>query len=142
MGKEDTRPSPPPPYEFNRCDTRTSDQNATTVLSRDAIITMSNGLNVQVADPPGHQSQPVAALIAVTVAGPSPVLIQCPFCCRVIATECRPQTGCLIWLSCAVCLALGCWFGCCLIPFCSRALRDVRHVCPHCHQTVAIYKRL
>lgn len=71
-----------------------------------------------------------------------PIMVKCPFCMMTVTTETKPTTGCLTWLCCMTLVVVGCVYGCCLIPFCSRRLRDVEHICPHCHHTVAMYKRI
>lgn len=141
---DDKPPAYRPEQQFTRYDTRTSDtmqvEESLNVMNR--TIPMSNGLRIAVLDPPGQQSQPMAAMIASTIAGSSPVLLQCPFCSRVVTTECRPQVGCLAWLCCWLCVAFGLVCGCCLYPFCSGSLRDVKHVCPMCRKIVAVHKRI
>jgi len=32
--------------------------------------------------------------------------------------------------------------GCCLIPFATKSLKDVKHTCPQCNNTLGIYARL
>ena len=71
-----------------------------------------------------------------------PIMVRCPFCKTTVTTETRPKTGCLTWLCCLALSAFGLVYGCCLIPFCSQRLRDVEHICPNCHNLVAIYKRI
>lgn len=71
-----------------------------------------------------------------------PIMVQCPFCKTAITTETHPRSGCLTWLCCLALSALGLIYGCCLIPFCSKRLRDVEHICPKCHNLVAVYKRI
>ena len=147
--------SPPPPYpkdqpqpELHRYDTQTSQQpdpstNATdTVLIQETAIVTSNGVSIRVVDPPGQQPQPVASFIAANVAKTSPVLLQCPFCSRVVTTETNYQAGWLTWVTCWLCMFAGGVAGCCLVPFCIGSFQDVRHVCPQCRQTVAVYTRI
>lgn len=143
--------SPPPPYnnnqtgksgEFTRYDTRTSDTTPSPSIPMSAALVTSTGLTIPITDPPGHQSATVAALIAASIASTSPILCQCPHCGRVVTTRCVPQTGCATWLCCWALAWAGCLFGCCLMPFCSETFRDVRHECPECDHTVAVYRRI
>lgn len=72
----------------------------------------------------------------------NPVMMPCPFCKSVITTVARPVTGCLTWLCCLGIMLSNLMYGCCLIPFCVKRLKDVEHICPKCHNIVAIYKRI
>jgi len=72
----------------------------------------------------------------------NPILVKCPFCKATVTSETRPVSGCLTWLCCLAISAVGCVYGCCLIPFMSKRLRDVQHYCPKCKNLVALYKRL
>ncbi|KAH0632070.1 hypothetical protein JD844_020131 [Phrynosoma platyrhinos] len=71
-----------------------------------------------------------------------PVQMCCPSCRRVIVTHLSHNAGALAWLSCGGLFLLGCWAGCCLIPFCVDALLDVDHYCPSCNALLGSYKRL
>ncbi|XP_077172140.1 lipopolysaccharide-induced tumor necrosis factor-alpha factor isoform X2 [Paroedura picta] len=71
-----------------------------------------------------------------------PVQMCCPFCSKVIVTRLTHSAGTLTWLSCGSLCLLGCWVGCCLIPFCVDSLLDVDHYCPSCEALVGTYKRL
>ena len=147
--------SPPPPYNPNkettgksdiqRYDTRTSDtapQSQTNTTIQLPALNTASGLTIPITDPPGHQSATVAALIATTIASTSPFLCQCPHCGGVVTTRCVPQTGCATWLCCWALTWVGCFWGCCLLPFCSETFRDVRHECPECDRVVAVYRRI
>ncbi|NWI70564.1 LITAF factor, partial [Todus mexicanus] len=71
-----------------------------------------------------------------------PVQMCCPSCNQMIVTRLSYDSGALTWLSCGGLCLLGCAAGCCLIPFCIDALKDVDHTCPNCHALVGSYKRL
>lgn len=40
--------------------------------------------------------------------------------------------GLCTWLSCAGICLIGCYLGCCLIPFCVDSYQDCSHLCPNC----------
>ena len=71
-----------------------------------------------------------------------PVPVKCPFCQTIAQTTIDHQRGCLTWLCCVAISAIGGIFGCCLLPFISKTLQDVRHSCSKCHAVLALYKRL
>ncbi|XP_054850776.1 lipopolysaccharide-induced tumor necrosis factor-alpha factor [Eublepharis macularius] len=71
-----------------------------------------------------------------------PVQMCCPSCSKVVVTRLSHSAGALAWLSCGSLCLLGCWAGCCLIPFCVEALQDVEHYCPSCNALLGTYKRL
>ncbi|XP_048762283.1 LITAF domain-containing protein-like [Ostrea edulis] len=70
------------------------------------------------------------------------VQMQCPHCSATITTSTRYEVGTLTWIACCVVAAVGCWFGCCLIPFCVDGCKDVIHSCPSCNQDVGRYNRM
>jgi len=72
----------------------------------------------------------------------SPVRIKCQFCSADIVTSTFYETGTLTWVACFIIAIVGCWLGCCLIPFCMDACKDVIHQCPNCHQQVGRYNRM
>ncbi|XP_052264426.1 LITAF domain-containing protein-like isoform X11 [Dreissena polymorpha] len=72
----------------------------------------------------------------------SPVRIKCQFCQADIVTSTYYETGTLTWVACFVIAIVGCWIGCCLIPFCMDACKDVVHQCPNCNQQVGRYNRM
>ncbi|XP_062467795.1 lipopolysaccharide-induced tumor necrosis factor-alpha factor isoform X1 [Pezoporus occidentalis] len=71
-----------------------------------------------------------------------PVQMCCPSCNQMIVTRLSYDSGALTWLSCGGLFLLGCVAGCCLIPFCIDALKDVDHSCPNCSTLLGSYKRL
>ncbi|XP_070617592.1 lipopolysaccharide-induced tumor necrosis factor-alpha factor isoform X2 [Erythrolamprus reginae] len=104
------------------------------------------------AQPYGMQPQPTPAIPpgpvqAVYFAGPLvfleyPMQITCPSCRQMIVTRTIYQPGALTWLSCGGLALLGCWLGCCLIPFCVDGMQDVHHFCPSCNAFLGVHKRL
>ncbi|XP_053133040.1 lipopolysaccharide-induced tumor necrosis factor-alpha factor homolog isoform X2 [Hemicordylus capensis] len=71
-----------------------------------------------------------------------PVQMCCPSCNKTIVTRVSFNAGALAWLSCGGLFLLGCWLGCCLIPFCVDSLQDADHYCPNCNALLGTYKRL
>ncbi|XP_075037617.1 lipopolysaccharide-induced tumor necrosis factor-alpha factor homolog isoform X2 [Mixophyes fleayi] len=72
----------------------------------------------------------------------SPGATTCPFCHENIVTRVNFRSGLLTWLLCAAIMFLGFVIGCCFIPFCMNATKDVDHYCPRCHGHIYKYKRL
>ncbi|XP_022286190.1 lipopolysaccharide-induced tumor necrosis factor-alpha factor homolog [Crassostrea virginica] len=66
----------------------------------------------------------------------------CPYCNSQITTTVEYEPGTLTWLSSGLICIVGCWLGCCLIPFCMPDLQDVKHTCPNCSNLVGVYRRL
>uniref|UniRef100_A0A670Z3D4 Lipopolysaccharide induced TNF factor n=1 Tax=Pseudonaja textilis TaxID=8673 RepID=A0A670Z3D4_PSETE len=96
---------------------------------------------------PPFLAQPYVPLQTVYIPGPlifleHPMQICCPACNQVIVTRISYQPGALAWLSCGGLALLGCWLGCCLIPFCVDAMQDVQHFCPCCNAFLGVHKRL
>ncbi|XP_062820670.1 lipopolysaccharide-induced tumor necrosis factor-alpha factor isoform X2 [Anolis carolinensis] len=71
-----------------------------------------------------------------------PVHMVCPSCGHLIVTHIDRKSGTLSWISCGTLCLLGCWAGCCLLPFCIDAFLDVDHNCPNCHALLGSYRRL
>ncbi|NXJ80734.1 LITAF factor, partial [Trogon melanurus] len=103
--------------------------------------------------PPGYAGQPAPAsnppvtVQTVYVQQPvvfsdRPVQMCCPSCNQMIVTRLSYGSGALTWLSCGGLCLVGCMLGCCLIPFCIDALKDVDHFCPNCKTLLGSYKRL
>ncbi|XP_017310117.1 cell death-inducing p53-target protein 1 isoform X2 [Ictalurus punctatus] len=65
-----------------------------------------------------------------------PSQIQCPYCEQYITTEVSTVIGNTTWLVCLVSTFIGCVAGCCLIPFCISAFKDVVHKCPKCRSHI------
>ncbi|KAL8175270.1 UNVERIFIED_CONTAM: hypothetical protein K2H54_017641 [Gekko kuhli] len=96
---------------------------------------------------PVTTAPPPVAVQAVYIQNPltfhdRPVQMCCPSCSKVIVTRLSHSAGALTWLSAGSLCILGCWIGCCLIPFCVDSLLDVDHYCPSCNTLLGTYKRL
>ncbi|KAH3866887.1 hypothetical protein DPMN_030010 [Dreissena polymorpha] len=72
----------------------------------------------------------------------SPVRIKCQFCQADIVTSTNYEIGILTVVACIVLACVGCDLGCCLIPFCMGACKNVVHQCPNCNQEVGRYNRI
>lgn len=85
----------------------------------------------------------------------SSFVVTCPKCGHRGPTETKSKVGLLTWaVSGSICCAgliaffvsvVGaalCWFGCCLVPFCVRKLKDVEHRCAECQHVIRVYKPL
>ncbi|KAL7672896.1 hypothetical protein ACOME3_007775 [Neoechinorhynchus agilis] len=71
-----------------------------------------------------------------------PTNIRCPYCGSDVCTLTASDSGALTWLlSIAIC-CLGCFCGCCMIPFVVDDTKDVIHSCPNCKKHLGVYRRL
>ena len=70
------------------------------------------------------------------------VNIMCQFCHCNVATEVRAERGCGTWLACVGICSVGCFLGCCLIPFYYDDMKDVIHSCPNCYEVVGVARLL
>ena len=66
-------------------------------------------------------------------------LIQCQFCNTTIRTEIDKQPHGCAYLSCTCLVCIGCFLGCCLIPFCLPECNATKHYCPNCKKQVGCY---
>ncbi|XP_073398928.1 lipopolysaccharide-induced tumor necrosis factor-alpha factor homolog isoform X2 [Dendrobates tinctorius] len=72
----------------------------------------------------------------------SPSLTICPSCRENVTTRVSFNSGRFTWLLCVAIMFFGFAAGCCLIPFCINATKDVDHFCPRCDCRIFKYKRL
>ncbi|GFO43730.1 hypothetical protein PoB_007023500 [Plakobranchus ocellatus] len=72
----------------------------------------------------------------------SPALIVCQHCQATVTTSMDYKTGLLTWLIAGGACLMGCWLGCCLIPFCLDATKDVEHKCPNCKNVVGMFRHI
>ncbi|XP_075140923.1 lipopolysaccharide-induced tumor necrosis factor-alpha factor homolog [Leptodactylus fuscus] len=72
----------------------------------------------------------------------TPASCTCPVCRQQIVSRIEYKNGLLVWALFGTLLFLGCWLGCCLIPFCMDSCKDVDHYCPSCNHHLSKYKKL
>ncbi|CAJ0928879.1 unnamed protein product [Ranitomeya imitator] len=86
---------------------------------------------------------PVTSTVIMTTSfADTPTSCTCPVCRQNVVTRIEYNTGLLVWLIFGILCLLGCWLGCCLIPFCLDSCKDVDHFCPNCNHHLSKYKRL
>ena len=70
--------------------------------------------------------------------GRIPVAGVCPLCKQQTVTQVHYEPGGATWGACLGLSLVGCWLGCCLIPFCVDDAKDAHHYCSACQQKIAI----
>jgi lipopolysaccharide-induced tumor necrosis factor-alpha factor len=90
----------------------------------------------------GQHTTVVIARPVMMGLGEYPVQTTCGHCHASVTTSTMYETGTLTWLVAGILILVGCWLGCCLIPFCVDGCKDVIHSCPNCHQIIGRYKRI
>ncbi|KAJ3044243.1 hypothetical protein HK097_001550, partial [Rhizophlyctis rosea] len=85
---------------------------------------------------------PAAQFLQANWFGRSAQRVICPNCNHEVTTKAKLEDGLCVWLSAGACLAVGCWLGCCFIPFCVDELKDVEHHCPNCNALVGKNKKI
>lgn len=85
--------------------------------------------NYQGAPPGPTMQQPVHLGTPIFIPSEYPVRCICSSCGHTIVTRLEKQNGLLTWLIVGTLVLLGCWLGCCLIPFCVDGCK-VRHTNP------------
>ncbi|CAH8677503.1 unnamed protein product [Schistosoma rodhaini] len=68
--------------------------------------------------------------------------LKCPNCHQEIVTKIKHRNGMLTYVACTGLCLVGCFCGCCLIPFCVKACKDVDHKCPECGHHIGTYRML
>lgn len=109
---------PPPKYEAAYPPQGTYPAQQSTVITNQPIIVIQNGF------------------------GPYSKVLTCPNCRASVSTSLDYEPGVLTWISSGLICLFGCWFGCCLIPFCLSDCQDVKHKCPNCGHFVGMYRRI
>jgi lipopolysaccharide-induced tumor necrosis factor-alpha factor len=92
--------------------------------------------------PAGVTVAPTVTVVTIASLGPYPIQMQCSKCRAEIMTTTKSSTGLLTWILAGGLCLIGCWVGCCLIPFCIDGCQDVDHFCPNCRAHIGTYKRL
>ncbi|XP_051573277.1 uncharacterized protein LOC127452107 isoform X4 [Myxocyprinus asiaticus] len=100
---------------------------------------VSSGV-IFVETPPSFPAPQV--ILDVQLLPRNPAQTQCPFCRQFVTTEVTTTTGSVAYLVCLISIVFGCVAGCCLIPFCVDAFRDVVHKCPKCRSKIHTCKKL
>ncbi|XP_014662384.1 PREDICTED: lipopolysaccharide-induced tumor necrosis factor-alpha factor homolog [Priapulus caudatus] len=72
---------------------------------------------------------------------PRPIQMQCPNCNASVVTMTERVTGTMVYALALVLCVVGCFAGCCLLPFFIPELKDVHHYCPTCRYHIGIYKK-
>ncbi|RUS80891.1 hypothetical protein EGW08_011362 [Elysia chlorotica] len=70
-----------------------------------------------------------------------PQYITCPSCGKDGTTMITSRPGKVACLFCLCLAGVGCFYGCCLIPFCVKQCQNTQHLCPNCGIVLAT-KRL
>ncbi|KAH6937722.1 hypothetical protein HPB50_003711 [Hyalomma asiaticum] len=117
-----------------------------------SLCSHSQGVPVNITPPSETDSYPhgcgcclesrVCVITLYTQWGPLPVPVLCPYCKRQIVTKTVYSSGFLTWMLCGALAALGCFLGCCLMPFCIRGCKDIAHVCPECSRVLGTFRRV
>ncbi|UJR26659.1 hypothetical protein I4U23_007976 [Adineta vaga] len=74
--------------------------------------------------------------------GHEPLHCTCSNCQSSIVTLVQQTPGLSVWLLCLLTIIIGCWLGCCLIPFCIRGIQNTQHYCPNCKALIGEYRPL
>lgn len=64
----------------------------------------------------------------------------CLVCGVTVNTSIKLKVGSLNWVAAGFVCAMGCFLGCCLVPFCVDSLKDVEHRCPTCRSVIVLYR--
>uniref|UniRef100_A0A914XD50 LITAF domain-containing protein n=1 Tax=Plectus sambesii TaxID=2011161 RepID=A0A914XD50_9BILA len=92
--------------------------------------------------PPMVGTTTTTVYVGAPAYGPYPNNTMCPKCHAQIVTQTQVRAGLLAWLICGGLVLIGCWLGCCLIPFCVDECQDIDHTCPNCKQFLGSYRRI
>jgi lipopolysaccharide-induced tumor necrosis factor-alpha factor len=95
----------------------------------------------------GYQTVPIGLQQQTVIVrnmqwGPHAQVTQCMYCHATVTTSIGHQPGGVTWLAAGLICIVGCWLGCCLIPFCVPDLQDVEHNCPNCSKLLGVHRRL
>jgi len=93
-----------------------------------------------VGPPAGVQPVIQTVVIQAPRFGRDPVRTTCSNCRQEVTTTTIEETGVMAYVAAGIICVLGCWCGCCLIPFCMDSMKDVLHTCPNCNAKMGKYK--
>lgn len=68
--------------------------------------------------------------------GHTPQRLICMYCNADVITSIRYETGLGTHMMAGGLICIGCWMGCCFVPYCMDTTKDVVHVCPNCRRVV------
>lgn len=74
--------------------------------------------------------------------GEGPQRLTCPACGYSVETRVKKENGAATWLAAFGLCLVGCWAGCCVVPFFVRRLKDSRHECPECDEWLGTCPRV
>lgn len=94
------------------------------------------------AQPTVVMAPATTTVVLTTSFADTPAACTCPACRQNVVTRIEYNIGLLVWLIFGILILVGCWLGCCLIPFCVDSCKDVDHYCPNCNHHISKYKRL
>ncbi|XP_070504772.1 lipopolysaccharide-induced tumor necrosis factor-alpha factor homolog [Chironomus tepperi] len=92
--------------------------------------------------PPQYGQYPTPQQIFIQqpqVLGPDSVVMTCPHCRSRISTEVSTFATSKTHIIAIMLAFLGCFFGCCLIPYCTKSCQSQKHTCPYCRSIIGIY---
>ncbi|XP_014254026.1 lipopolysaccharide-induced tumor necrosis factor-alpha factor homolog isoform X2 [Cimex lectularius] len=89
---------------------------------------------------PIHHKQPTSIVTTVVPLGPQPTHMICPHCHVEIESSTKRKPGIIAYLSGIALCAIGCFWGCCLVPCCIDSCMDVHHTCPYCNAYLGRYR--
>jgi len=92
--------------------------------------------------PVAMAGQTVTVIVDNGKFGPFPKAMKCYHCGQQIMTTTSTKPSWLTYSICSLLCVVGCFCGCCLVPFCIPSNQDVIHKCPNCKQFLGAYERL
>ena len=91
-------------------------------------------------NPPPFTQEPVGTTVIYEIPALQltryPTSTVCSNCSNHVQTVVEPTPGLLTYMLAGGLCLVGCWFGCCLIPFCMDSVKDFEHRCPNCNAMV------
>jgi lipopolysaccharide-induced tumor necrosis factor-alpha factor len=85
---------------------------------------------------PNTMYYPIDSSIDSVSSKKCPQILYCPSCKKEILSNIKFTPGVFAWVACGCCALIGCFWGCCLIPFCIHKTQDVLHFCSVCNNFI------
>ncbi|XP_076811893.1 LITAF domain-containing protein-like [Clavelina lepadiformis] len=92
--------------------------------------------------PPEPPVPPQVVIQTASLQSPHPKAVICPFCHHRVITKTKSEVGTFTWIVVGGLIFVGCWLGCCLIPFYMDDFKDVHHKCPKCDRVIDVFRRM